>query len=584
MKIGKLFWGIMIALLLAVLVAACGGGGSTQNGNIDDTEEPAGLVGDINGSPAQGDYPQLQPIEGDSPDAPLGTNPEYDVEQGGSDTVQVSSVRGASELDPDEPYDILWVAIANRGETPVEGNVAGDLYEGDKVDLYIQYEVAPGVTFSREWYIEECGLFLIEPSVSHDQGGIYRSKFEFKLPYDCAGTDLTFQAVLAAPRTGSVVVIDPTLDDDRSVTFDVNETPTDPPVEYPVDPPGEPPEDDCIPEWINVTFQSEDTEVYVECEKELSNIVLKFEDYNVQKFEDLGSVYSGTWSGTGENAGKKLVAVWVKSGCNASGDGPGYGEFFPNDPSDAHAIMVWEDLIINSDYDYNDLVASLHATETRLPTGELVQVDLIVKALARGAGYTSDWQFNIEAAFPGTEVTALVSQYYADGSPHGDPRLYQHVWLSENGMSVPVFAPTRDALPVPPDHSFATNVVPGTTYLEGDYAVVKILLDTPLAQGTYTPAPYDPELRVQPSGGSVYIIGLWKEAGDPVDSNGRPLAFIVPDTFAWPLESKKIWNVFPGFNDWVLWINDQSLPEPAVWWGNTEPVQDYFDRTLFKEL
>jgi hypothetical protein len=582
MVFAKVNWGIILAALLIVAVAACGGSGSDPNpNNLPPGDNPTGLQGNVYGPAAPGDYPQLQPIEGDSPEAPLGTDPAYNVEPGGSDTIQVSSLKDSSALGPNEAYKIVWQSIVRRGETPIPGQAVTGLHEGDKIDLYLQYEAAANAHFSREWYIEAAGLFFIEPDVVHSVTGVYRSKFEFQLPYDCAGTARVFQSILAAPRTTSLVVIDPTLDSDGVMEFDITETVIQPPIEYPIDPPGEDPTDDCLPDWINVSFQNDNTQVLVVSEKDLSNVVLKFLDFTVQKWDNL-SGKTGTYYGTGANANKKLRGVWVKSGCNSSGDGPGYGEFFPNEPVNAQAIMVWEDLIVNSDYDYNDLVASMHVTEYRNLSNQLVQVDLMVKALARGAGYTSDWQFNMGAAFPGATVTALVSQYYANGQPHGDPRMYQNVWLSQNGMSVPVFAPTRDALPIPPDHSYATNVVAGTTYIEGDYALVKIILGTPLAQGTYTPSPYKPELRVRPSGQNVYIVGLWKKPGDPVDSNGRPLAFIVSDTFAWPMESKKIWSVFPGFSQWVTWINNQSLPEPSPWWGNTEPVKDYFDRRLFK--
>ena len=102
---------------------------------------------------------------------------------------------------------------------------------------------------------------------------------------------------------------------------------------------------------------------------------------------------------------------------------------------------------VSPDYDYNDLVAMLHAQEYRKVNGDLVQIEFDVKALARGAGWTSAWQFNMDAAFPGAHVIATVNQYYANGTPHGA----QRVWTSANGASVPVFAPTKDALPKPPD-------------------------------------------------------------------------------------------------------------------------------------
>lgn len=251
-----------------------------------------------------------------------------------------------------------------------------------------------------------------------------------------------------------------------------------------------------------------------------------------------------------------------------------------------HAQMCWEDILEDAtgrypDYDYNDLVAMMWAREYRNINDELVQIDFEVKALARGAGWVSSWQFNMDAAFPEAQVVAIVDQFYANGTAHGD----QRVWNSSGGASVPVFAPTLDALPKPPDHNFATNVVAGTTFIDGDYAKVTVVLDRPLAQGSYTPIPYEPELRVSTTinGEKIsYAIGLWRQPGDDVDKNGRPLGFIVPDTFAWPLETKKIDTVYGGFVDWVYWINHPDSPEPSPVWYDKAPIKDYFRRSLFK--
>jgi Flp pilus assembly protein TadG len=78
-------------------------------------------------------------------------------------------------------------------------------------------------------------------------------------------------------------------------------------------------------------------QVYVTSSKDLSNVVLEFADGTHQKFEGL-SKYAATFQGTGANAGKEVVGVWIKSGCNASGEGPGYGErvLNPMDGSVAH--------------------------------------------------------------------------------------------------------------------------------------------------------------------------------------------------------------------------------------------------------
>lgn len=80
----------------------------------------------------------------------------------------------------------------------------------------------------------------------------------------------------------------------------------------------------------------EQHQVYVTSTKDLSNVVLGFSDGSHQKFEPL-SGYSGTFQGTGQHAGKEVVTVWIKSGCNNSNDGPGYGERI-NNPGTDHVI------------------------------------------------------------------------------------------------------------------------------------------------------------------------------------------------------------------------------------------------------
>jgi len=260
----------------------------------------------------------------------------------------------------------------------------------------------------------------------------------------------------------------------------------------------------------------------------------------------------------------------------------------PTDPfnySTEEAQMGWEDLIVNSDYDYNDLVTNMRVTERRRHSdNKLVQIDLWVKAKARGAGYDGQWQFNIDGAFPGTTATAYVDQYYANGTVHGA----QRIWTSSNGASIPVFTSSKAAIPAPPE-SYATNTVKDSTFIDGDYANVKIIFDTPLAVGTYTPMPYKPQLKVYANDGGVYTIGLWTRRGDPVDSNGRPLAFIIPDNYAWPMEGRYIWYGYPHFNDWVYWVNHTSMSDASQpkFWDDT-PVwksgttYNVFQRSLFK--
>ena len=74
---------------------------------------------------------------------------------------------------------------------------------------------------------------------------------------------------------------------------------------------------------IEVVFDCGSITVY-SC-KDLSNVVIEFEDGTRQRFEGL-SGQVGMFSGTGSHSGQRIVGSWIKAGNNKSGDGPGYGE------------------------------------------------------------------------------------------------------------------------------------------------------------------------------------------------------------------------------------------------------------------
>ena len=87
-------------------------------------------------------------------------------------------------------------------------------------------------------------------------------------------------------------------------------------------------DEECISN-VSANFSTDLRSVEAISDKGLSNVVLQFIDGAEQKFEitDGADQYSLTFSGTGENAGKQLQGVWIKSGCFKSGDGSGYGEY-----------------------------------------------------------------------------------------------------------------------------------------------------------------------------------------------------------------------------------------------------------------
>lgn len=88
---------------------------------------------------------------------------------------------------------------------------------------------------------------------------------------------------------------------------------------------GQPPQHAGGGAQITVTFG--DREVMIESSKDLSNVVLEFDNGYRHKFDGL-SGHSGTFRGVGSYNGRRIVGCWVKSGNNDSGDGPGYGERF----------------------------------------------------------------------------------------------------------------------------------------------------------------------------------------------------------------------------------------------------------------
>ena len=79
---------------------------------------------------------------------------------------------------------------------------------------------------------------------------------------------------------------------------------------------------------VSVVSSEDKKSVTVTSTKDLSNVVLKFCNGAEYKFDDLNIGNTGVFAGIGENEGRKIVTVWVKSDSYQSGDGPGYGYRF----------------------------------------------------------------------------------------------------------------------------------------------------------------------------------------------------------------------------------------------------------------
>jgi hypothetical protein len=211
-----------------------------------------------------------------------------------------------------------------------------------------------------------------------------------------------------------------------------------------------------------------------------------------------------------------------------------------------------------------------------------------VKALARGIDESSTWQLNMNGAFPGATAVTTVNQYYDDGDgnyTNDTLHNFDGLWISTGGVAMPVLLSTLDALQSGDSKSGTANVVGGSTYVEGDYSIVRIVFkDSGVAPGTYSSAPYTPELRVAPSKGSVYVYNLWQKKGDALYSNGYPKGgFAVPSAFPWALEGKSMSSVYSGWTAWTKWMAPTATgnaPTPA--WYSQAPLGNYFNRAQFK--
>ncbi len=148
------------------------------------------------------------------------------------------------------------------------------------------------------------------------------------------------------------------------------------------------------PDEVRATFY-DDTRVTAQSTKDLSNVVLLFADSSTQKFDGLNG-YSRTFSGTGSNEGKTVVGIWIKSGSNKSGDGPGYGEYL------GRALKL-------------EAGTSFTVNETGLPNGWISRSGL--GTFVSGTGATTHTVVNQAVAVPAPSITLVKT---AGTAPDGE--------------------------------------------------------------------------------------------------------------------------------------------------------------------
>lgn len=488
---------LTMGLAVVIYLVGCGGGSSGLVSGIAHGDQPPGMAfnpgtgnnpgggGTPSTSPPLAGLMDSSPIVGASENAPLGTNPDYHVEEVTPQDQGTSASRITSALGEGESFMVYRVTVAADGEAPDFDADPSSLafYEGQSVDLWVEYEGLPGTALASTFAVDAVD-FSYSSNYTVAYSGLRYLKLPLHLFYLEGNNDLaakfTFSLGLKSP---SAVVLP----------------------------------DTPISKSVDFTIKAVATEVVV-----------------------------------------------------SPGDG---------------WQVAWETQLVQTDYDYNDLVVRMSSAETKIVTdgpdaGKVCQIEVTVKALARGDGYSADWQFNLENPFPGANDIYSYTQLYKGGTTKTDGPT--RVWHSTMGVCIPVFTPVRNVLPSPPGHGSVVNTQKGQPFVNGGYAKITILFPTPcLYVGQYRPAPYTNQMLIENNENSeVWVISLTtNRGGNKIAGETYPLGFILPaeaPAYSWPLEGVSIVKGYPKFADWVQWWNASvdspayGTPEPQ-WW-NDEPV------------
>ncbi len=159
---------------------------------------------------------------------------------------------------------------------------------------------------------------------------------------------------------------------------------------------------------VEADFSTDGLSVTAISDKSLSNVVLQFADGSEQKFEiNKDGEYSLDFSGTGLNDGKIITGVWIKSGCEKSGDGPGYGEFIER-CSFSTTVSITPPTLTVVEGGSADFVISL--SDTEVPAGCLatIQIETLDEARNGNQATTTGVDYapvNISYEFIGSNVS-----------------------------------------------------------------------------------------------------------------------------------------------------------------------------------
>ncbi|XOV86865.1 MAG: LruC domain-containing protein [Pseudomonadota bacterium] len=262
-----------------------------------------------------------------------------------------------------------------------------------------------------------------------------------------------------------------------------------------------------------------------------------------------------------------------------AGGGAGCGEVsltFPGEANANYAVLAFEDLYPRAgDADYNDFVVRYSVTENYNATGGLETIEMNFTPIARGAGYNHALMLDLDGVIKNTR-NAFTE---VDAPFVGDAQIkLTYTNLTNNTEKVKYFGVDDD---IPIFHNTRSTLEGyANVYDNGEFVApktetkIEITLANPELNALseaheITMDKYRVFLDVMNTNNDIDLANVNPNDG-MIDANGYPFGIVVPDDWAWMLESHSIDEAYPYFDEYRQFLAgevEELSPEAENWFS-----------------
>lgn len=304
------------------------------------------------------------------------------------------------------------------------------------------------------------------------------------------------------------------------------------------------------------------------------------------------------------------VATYIASNPDPDGDGvQGLADYFPLDADRAFTTRTpptsWQTVAFEDNYpslgdaDYNDAVVQTATETVTRADGSVKEIVVTDHLIARGAGLDHALGVAIDGVPANATGTVQIERFASDGSTTVGPveplagRLVPLAGGRTTLRIADLFPSTRAVFGARAGYTNTTTSVPDAP---PGSARVRIVFDTPIAQGALATPPFDPFLLVHHGaedwdvhlpGHAGFLdrpAGLRAETGATafLDANGAPWALLVPYDWRFPLEAMRIGDTDPtkaAYPQYQTWVDSRGTSATS-WFASptasrvTAPLSD----------